>query len=431
MKEPKKKLVKIALFGHFGQYNFGNETTLQAMLHHLRRRVPDAEITCICTRPDVAARAYGIRAIQFSRAIVKPWTSHNPFVRLLRKALIGIPSEFCRWFMAFKMLLRTDIFIVPGTGLLTDAFGLAEWGPYNAFKWCLIARLCRCRLFFVSVGAGPLSGVLGRFFVKSALSYADFRSYRDESTLKYLNSIGFQTNGDRVYPDLAFSLPKADMPNNNVQERSRPVVGLGMMHRFSMYGGGGRPTDECYALYIENLALFTERLLACGYDIRLLIGDLGDRSVTREFKNLLRERIPAGCDGRVIDEPACSAEELLTQLTECDFVVATRFHNVLLALLLNKPVISISFHQKCTSLMSAMGLSEYCQDIKELNADQLMEQFREMEVNAGKLKRLIKRKTEESAKALDEQYDFILRDSFGSVEHSSVGGIQLNDRVLP
>ena len=63
--------------------------------------------------------------------------------------------------------------------------------------------------------------------------------------------------------------------------------------------------------------------------------------------------------------------------------MATRFHNVLLALLLNKPTIAISFHHKCTSLMSQMGLSEYCQDINRLDSGTLIAQFSHLQQNAG------------------------------------------------
>ena len=101
---------------------------------------------------------------------------------------------------------------------------------------------------------------------------------------------------------------------------------------------------------------------------------------------------------------------LLSQLAATDVVVVTRFHNVLLALFLNKPVISISFHHKCVSLMGAMGMSEYCQDINRLDVDRLIEQFCDLEKNAEKLRLLIKQKTEEFRKALDEQYTVIFKD---------------------
>ena len=104
--------------------------------------------------------------------------------------------------------------IIPGTGLLTDAYGLSGWGPYNLFKWSLIAKLRGCEVLFVSVGAGPIYSTLGRYFVKSALSMADFRSYRDDASMAYLKRIGFRTNGDRVYPDLVFSLPEITIPRD-------------------------------------------------------------------------------------------------------------------------------------------------------------------------------------------------------------------------
>jgi|SRR6516225_3197928 len=43
------------------------------------------------------------------------------------------------------------------------------------------------------------------------------------------------------------------------------------------------------------------------------------------------------------------------------------------ALELHKPVIAISFHHKCTSLMSDMGLAEYCHDINHMNAGRLIQ----------------------------------------------------------
>ena len=90
---------------------------------------------------------------------------------------------------------------------------------------------------------------------------------------------------------------------------------------------------------------------------------------------MLRERLASDVDERVTDHPIGSVHELLSQLSATDLVVATRFHNILMSLLLSKPVIAITFHHKCSSLMSEMGLSEYCHDINQMNADTLIEQF--------------------------------------------------------
>jgi polysaccharide pyruvyl transferase WcaK-like protein len=179
-----------------------------------------------------------------------------------------------------------------------------------------------------------------------------------------------------------------------------------------MYGVE-KTTSIDYAAYLQTLVNFVAWLLTREYKVRLLIGDIMDTSATRKFSSLLNERLTIQED-QVIDEPAESTEDLLQQLAATDFVVATRFHNILLALLLDKPVVAISFHHKCSSLMRQMGLSEYCQDIKHLRADRLIEQFRDMERNAERLKASIRRRTQECRTALDEQYDLIFRGMFAS-----------------
>src|SRR5260370_25781901 len=149
---------KICFLGHFGGGNFGNEITLQTILHHFRRRRPGARVACICTAPEALAATQKIETVPINRRFVKPWTLRTRLARLLRKVFIGVPSELCRWLDAFKALKGTNMLIIPGTGLLTDAYGLSGWGPwpYNVFKWSLIAKLRGCEVLFVSVGAGPI-----------------------------------------------------------------------------------------------------------------------------------------------------------------------------------------------------------------------------------------------------------------------------------
>src|SRR4029077_5965988 len=120
---------------------------------------------------------------------------------------VALLNEPYQWAKGLATLRRTDMFVVPGTGLFTDAYGLFGWGPYSLFRWSVAAKICRCRIAIVGIGAGPLSTRLGRWFAKSVLSIADFRSYRDSSTARYLCDIGFRADRDPVSPDRAFSLP--------------------------------------------------------------------------------------------------------------------------------------------------------------------------------------------------------------------------------
>ena len=400
------KQKRVAFFGHFDSSNFGNESTLQAILYHLRCYYPNSEITCICTGPEATVATHHIDAIPVSERFAKSWVPRNPLTKALRKICVGALSEPYQWIKGLLRLRRTDMLIIPGTGLLTDAYGFLSWGPYSLFKWSMIAKLCRCKLALVSIGAGPISTTLGRHLFKMILFAADFRSYRDVSTARYLKGIGFPANDDQVYPDLAFSLPEAVIPQSNAKSGSRPVVGLGVM----AYAGKhttSKEKDTTYTSYLENLARFVERLLDRGYDIRLLSGDISDMHARQEFRSLLRAQLSADDETRIFDEPASSVEDVLSQIAATDIVVATRFHNVLFSFLCTKPVISISFHHKCVSLMSAMGMSEYCLDINDLESSNLIEKFCDLERNSDRIKSSITEEVRQFREALDRQYELI------------------------
>jgi polysaccharide pyruvyl transferase WcaK-like protein len=406
LKRTDGRRMKICFFGHFGMFNSGNESTLRAILYNLRRFHPDVEVVCICDGPEAVAAAHKIEAVPISSPVCEHWNPRNRLARWLRRVFMRVPNELWRYVRAFKTLKGTDMLIIPGTGLLTDAYGLQNWGPYSMFKWSLMTKMRRCKLLFVSVGVGPLYTPLGRWFVGSALFLADFRSYRDEPSMKCVEGIGRWAKHDRVYPDLVFSLPEAMMPHNENKCKRQRVVGLGLMDNAGRYSVVNH-NREIYAEYLESLVIFVKWLLAKGYDIRLLIGDACDMPAIEEFKSLLNTRLGPYDEKRIINEPTVSVEELLPQIAASDFVVATRFHNVLLALLLNHPVIAISFHPKCTSLMSQMGLSDYCHDINHMDTNRLIEQFQDVERNAAKVKLVIRQGVEQSRKALEEQYNLI------------------------
>jgi polysaccharide pyruvyl transferase WcaK-like protein len=376
--------MKISFFGHFGTMNSGNESTLLAILSRLRNLSPDFDFCCICSNPRSVVAWYGIDAVPITTRRVHIWDRQARLDKRLRGAFIGLSEELREYVQAFRTLKGTDAFIVPGTGLLTDAFGLSGWGPHNLFKWTLMENLRRCKILFVSVGAGPIDRSAGRFLVKSALALADYRSYRDDSSINFLRGIGFRKSDDRRYPDLAFSLPSGLLSVEEVDRRRRAVVGLGLMVYAEDYSIAN-PARDTYTAYLDSLVVFATWLLSQDYDIRLLLGD-GDTAVIQEFKSLLRARLQKFDEERVIDEPITSVQEVLSQLAGADIVVATRFHNVILASLLKKPVIAISFHHKCASLMSEMGLSGYCHDIGQMNAE-----------------------VDERRRALDEQYDLLFK----------------------
>ena len=187
---------KIVLFGTFGTGNLGNECTLQAILSNLRRYLPKSEVRCICSGPEQTASSHNISTFPIRSSVsirdmlnVQP-PRDNVVVRLLG-TIVKLPLELYRWHKAFRFLRETDMLILAGLGMLGD-FGIRPFGlHYDILGWSIIAKLCRCKLMFVSVGVGPIRDPLSRWFVKSSLALGDYRSYRDTFSRNYLQSIGF------------------------------------------------------------------------------------------------------------------------------------------------------------------------------------------------------------------------------------------------
>ena len=120
--------MKIAFYGHFGALNTGNESTLIAMLSSLRSRLPDSDFYCICTNPDAVIARDGIDAVPITTSAARVWNRQARLDSPVRTAFIGVSAELKQYVRAFKTLKGTDMLIIPGTGLLTDAYGVAELG---------------------------------------------------------------------------------------------------------------------------------------------------------------------------------------------------------------------------------------------------------------------------------------------------------------
>ena len=427
----KQRPTKISLFGHFGTLNLGNESTLLAMVSRLRLLFPSCEFCCICTGPEDVIATHGIEAVPHTARSVRIWDWRFPVGKRLRMAFFGLSEEMSEYVRAWRTLSGTDMFIIPGTGLLTDAFGLSGWGPYGLLKWSVIAKLRRCKVIFVSVGAGPIDSALGRVFVRLALSLADYRSYRDAPSKDVIEGLGVHAGNDRVFPDLVFDLSPPLLTTAERVRDGRPVVALGLMAYSEKYSVTD-PMGGTYQRYVESLGVLVSWLIDHDYDVKLLLGDAGvDTVVIADFRAMLRERLVPDIGKRVTYHAVGSPDELLSQLGTADLVIATRFHNVLMSLLVHKPVIAISFHHKCSSLMSGMGLSDYCLDINQIEPDLLITRFEALVQHADELKRLIGLRVDEAQSALDEQYGRLFEEEIHQSRHvQDRGGADVTDLVV-
>jgi polysaccharide pyruvyl transferase WcaK-like protein len=410
------KRSRIAFFGIFGIQNLGNECTLQAVLYNIRKRLPGGDIYAISFYPNDTSGRHNLPAVAVSQqnfaGVQRRGGFWGGFAKLLRICR-RVPGELMDWFTAIKTLRGTDLVVMSGTGMLTDYMTTASGFPYDVFRWTAAARLAGCRVRFVGVGVGPIYGWLSRWFIKTALSLADYRSFRDQNSKQRIKKNGFDSDKDPVFPDLAFSLPMDILPNSINRKHQIRQVGLGVMDHRDIHLYRSDEHQAQFSAYVEKMCDFVSWLVGQKYAIRILQGDAKhDASTRAELKDRLEKRGIRYDQAGIIDEGGTTVEELIAQIAEVDIVVSPRFHNLLLGLMLDIPAVSISYDPKNDSLLEGVGLGKYCQPLAELDLQRLIDQFTELEARGDEVKPMIEKKAREYRNLLEDQYDLI----FGEFE---------------
>jgi len=374
--ERRQRPKRIGLFGLFGSGNSGNDGSLEAMVVFLRQVQPDAELVCFC--------ACSVRAVnEIARDLELPTTPlaiprpAGGLLRILDTLSLKTPRQLASLVRAFAQARRLDVLIIPGTGILDDFQEGPSGMPLALFGWCLAARLWGTRIAFVSIGAGPIQHPISRWLMKSAVAMARYRSYRDTVSKAFMESIGLDTRNDAVYPDIAFKLSAPSSTRRQDAKDGPLTVGVGVM-AYHGWRNDGASGAAIYEAYLEKITNFVLWLLDRGHPVRILMGATGDRRAVADVVTRVGAARPNLPQDRLVADPVGSLHDLMRQIGQTDVIVATRFHNVVCALKLGKPIVSLGYADKNNVLMAEMGVGRFCQHIERLDLDLLIEQFTEL-----------------------------------------------------
>jgi polysaccharide pyruvyl transferase WcaK-like protein len=313
-------------------------------------------------------------------------------------------SELRHIVRSYKMAKSLDLLIVSGGGQIDEYWGGPLGHPYSLFKWAMISRFTGSRLIFLSVGTCSIDSKWSRFFLRHALKSARYRSYRDSTSKKLLESMPF-TRQDPVFPDLAFGyLPEAEGEHPGCEGRKK-LVGISPIAYLSSYWPKNDP--RAYENYIHQLAAFVSMLIQQEYHIMLFTTASPDVSAVKRLTAELQNEDLSDFEEKVFAPPIGTVDALFWQLRSVDCVVASRLHGVLLSHLIKKPVLAISYDRKVDTYMDEMNQSDYCIDIHQCDFDSLDEKFKIMESNETKIRSVLVSKVNDNRRCLELQYDMI------------------------
>lgn len=417
---------KIALLNHSGGGNLGDDATILAVLQNIRLRWPSAEIHAFTMNPEDSASRHGIpcHALRSRTWSIRPVSAvprktaagklraalegtglATKFLMRLYRVAVRFPrsavSELRFLLRSWKTIRSFGTLVVCGGGQLTERDG--PWAfPWTILMWVLLGRAAGLRCLFLNVGVGPLNGRLSRFFAARALAASDYVSFRDESS-EALARISGYSGPASIFPDNACLLNIQELFPENQQSADRCVVGFASVPYGDPTLHPAVKTNDVYQSYLHKNAEIVSWLAQRSYSVELFSSDVGvDPQANDDLLQLLETQgTPNPPHHRVTE----TLQDLFTAISAMDYVITCRFHGVVFAKLLNKPVLAIAHHPKVTQLMDSLGLSEYCFDIRDFDPEQVKDKFAALVENADAVQAAMAARLSDSRMRLTAQFN--------------------------
>jgi polysaccharide pyruvyl transferase WcaK-like protein len=388
---------RVGMFGLYGSGNLGNDGSLEALLTYLRAEHPDALLDIRCPGPRRVKAQFGVDG-----SLLQWYTQYANQTSGVTAVALKVLGKGVDAFRTASWVRRHEVVIVPGAGILETTLPIRPWGlPYALWLLCASGRLFGTKVALVSVGASVNNQRLTRRLFTSAARLATYRSFRDAQSREAMRQQGVDTSCDPIYPDLVFALPTPAGDPGDPQ-----TVGMGVM---TYYGSNDdrRRADAIHASYMENMKHFARWLLDNGRRIRIFTGDDVDDGAVQEILADLQEYRPDLEPSWVTAASVSGLDSMMRQMATVGTVVATRYHNVLCALKLSKPTLSVGYAAKNDSLMADMGMSGFCQSARSLDAELLIKQFTELENRSAEVQRTLQERNAAKAEGIHRQFSFL------------------------
>ena len=283
----------VVISGYYGYDNFGDEAILGILTNHLRDL--GTEVTVLSHDASKTSRFYGVQAVN----------NFNPLMILLA-------------------ILKSDVLISGGGSLLQDVTSTK-----SLLYYCFIialAQLFKKRVIIFAQGIGPLQKESSRKLALNLISKCDLVTVRDLKSQDFLANEGIQST---LVSDPVFSV---DLP---ISEKEG-TVGVQLRDFKSM-------NDE----FLFNLARhIVENFADRKIELYVFQNSL-DYEICKKFEKMLKTLAPK-IKTAIIRNLA--QNDVIIKISRLEYMIAMRFHAVLVALKTGVKTLAINYDAKVAKL---------------------------------------------------------------------------------
>lgn len=327
MKKSSEKRKNILISGYYGFDNFGDEAILGVLTSKLKEL--NADVRVLSKNPSKTASLYGVKSTPF----------------------------FCLSRVIFQ-IMKCDILISGGGSLLQDVTSLKSLLYY---LWVInTALFFRKKVIIFAQGIGPINNKFGAFLTKNTLQRCTLVTVRDRKSRLLLSKWGVEVD---LVCDPLFDLPLAtSSPSNKVGVQLRSFKTL---------------KEDLLILLAEQINKdFSDK------EIEIFsFQDSLDLPVCKHFEEILKSKNPQIKTTLIFNQ---TSQEILEKISKLDYMIAMRFHAVLIALKYGIKTFAISYDIKveklaeeaqipCVSMLADEDYNNLFSQLKTLDEAKLIE----------------------------------------------------------
>ena len=306
-------------------------------------------------------------------------------------SLLGIHLPHRVFGADMAALLDSDVCVIAGGTTFSDAQLLKV--IYNV-ACVLPAIILNKKTMLYSQTMGPFKNLLNRICARWVLKRIDVVAPRGRGSFECVRELGIRHSEELA--DSAFTL---EVPGEVAQRMTDEYVDLLKGKTVVGISINTIVEEACRQLGIDHTAAW------CGFitylqqqecHVLLIPHSIRPGSKSKHNNDLVTvsqilDALPSRENITVIDEPyGCKELRVLVGLT--DYYVASRFHSMISSLCTGTPVLVFGWgHQKYYEVMGEFELTEYCNDAKELSADNLIAGFQRVVADAESIKERIRK----------------------------------------
>lgn len=299
---------RVVISGYYGFGNFGDEAILSVLISRLKKM--GLEIVVLSSNPRKTSMEYFVNSI-------KSFDFHQ----------------------VSGLLKQSDILISGGGSLLQDVTSVKSLLYY---LWVIFTALrYKKKVIIFAQGIGPIRNKIAQFFTAKILKKCAYVSVRDKKSLDLLSSWGINAE---LLCDPIFSL---NLNRNN----ERGVLGVQLRD---------------FATLNDNLLnKLARQIVKDFWDKKIEIfsfQDAIDLNVCKRFEKILKSLNPK-IKTEIVH--GLSNEEIISKMSKLEYMIAMRFHALIVAMKMGIRSVGINYDVKVEKLAHEAGIPLISMDASE------------------------------------------------------------------